>query len=221
MIDTFTEIPIEQLGRSIWIRPGTSDVQGWKDVFEMGYHIPPTSMPTPRTVLDLGANIGLTAAHYASMWPEAVIVAVEMDLENAELARENFNGVVFQKAVTGFGGWLSYDTDVSADAYSLHEVILDVKEQPVETMSILELSALFFGNRDIDFAKLDIEGSEWSIMQAAKQGWGGGIRHMLVEFHGEPRDERIVKRGIKALEDAGYEAWHHEVHPQAAFAVRL
>lgn len=216
------EIYIEHLGRKIHIRPGTSDVQGWKDVFECGYHIPPADMPIPRTVLDLGANIGLTAAHYAAMWPEAVIVAVEMDLENAEIARQNFHGVVFQKAITGFGGVRAYDRGVSADAYSLHSVELQMDEQPVDTMSLLELEVLFFGDTDVDFAKLDVEGSEWEILQAAAQGWGAHIRHMLVEFHDEPRDgPKIVARGIKALEEAGYEAHHHKVHPQAIFATKL
>lgn len=209
----------EVLEREVYLRPGTSDHGTWVEVFERGFHVPPPEMPTPRTVLDLGANIGLTAAHYAAMWPEAVIVAVEMDLENAELARRNFGGVVYQRAVTGWGGTRDYDPAVSADAYAL-QADAGRGSYAVASEAFLPLVVAFFGDADVDFVKMDVEGSEWEIMQAAAQGWWPRPRHLLVEFHDEPRDgPAIVERGIALLEALGYDARHHEVHPQAVFAV--
>lgn len=214
-IESYTE----ELGRSVSLRRGTSDEQGWIDVFVKHYHVPPEEMATPRIVLDLGANIGLTAAHYAAMWPEALVLAVEMDLENAELARRNFPGVVYQKAVTGFGGTRAYDPSVSADAYALVEA--QAAERVVDSVGFLPLVVDFFGDDSVDFVKMDVEGAEWEIMQAAAQGWWPRSKHLLVEFHDEPRDgPAIVARGIAALEVLGYEARHHEPHPQAVWAVR-
>jgi FkbM family methyltransferase len=213
-----------QLGRSVYLRSGTSDEQGWHDVFDpdRAFHVPPAEMPTPRTVLDLGANIGLTAAHYRALWPEAVIVAVEMDRENAGLARRNFNGIVFQKAVSGWGGRQAYDPSVSADAYALGPVAGDLHERTVWTMGLLSLVVAFFGDAPVDFVKMDVEGSEWEMLEAAAQGWWPShMQHLLVEFHDEPRDgPKIVARGVEALEAIGYDARHHEVHPQAVWAVR-
>lgn len=40
-------------------------------------------------IVDLGANLGITVADNARRYPEAQIIAVELDPENAELARRN------------------------------------------------------------------------------------------------------------------------------------
>ena len=208
------EIYIEQLRRFVWIRPGTSDDQDWDEVFKMNYHVPPQEMPTPSTVLDLGANIGITAVHYREMWPEAIILAVEMDRENADLARKNFSGLVWRRAVTTASTThVYYKTQgISADAYAISEY----GGRIASTIHPLTLCAEFFGNVPIDFCKMDVEGSEWEILKVELP-----IKHLLVEFHDEPRDgPKIVKRGIELLESMGYDAHHHTPHPQAVFAVK-
>lgn len=206
------EVFTAQLGRSVWIREGTSDVQGWDDVFVHRYHMP-LEMPPPTTVLDLGANIGLTAAHYQAMWPEAIVLPVEMDRENAELARQNFRGLVLQRAVSvGSDEVVYYDKDVSADAYTITEHGGGI----AHSIHPLTLIKEFFGDTPVDFCKMDIEGSEWEILKLDLP-----IRYLLVEFHDEPRDgPKIVERGIELLESVGYEAFHHTPHPQAVFAVK-
>jgi hypothetical protein len=112
----------------------------------------------------------------------------------------------------------SYDLTVSADAYALLNEPDDLDKRSVDTMSLLELSILFFGEEDVDFLKMDVEGTEWELLD---EWWPAHFRHVLVEFHDEPRDgPRIVARGIEALEARGFDARHHEIHPQAVWAVR-
>lgn len=67
-----------QVGRYVALRETGSDRTVWADTFSGLYHVPPVPI-WPETVLDLGANIGLTTAHYRTLWPDAQIVAVEMD----------------------------------------------------------------------------------------------------------------------------------------------
>jgi FkbM family methyltransferase len=87
------ELAIGRLyGRSIWVREGTSDVDTVWDVFVNGLHVPPARVQRRgmHVVWDIGANIGLAMADMAMRWPEARIVGVEADPDNAALARRNF-----------------------------------------------------------------------------------------------------------------------------------
>jgi FkbM family methyltransferase len=168
-------------------------------------------------VLDLGANIGLTAAHYKVMWPKATIHAIEMDWESFELCVQNTlalddDSVRCQwMAVGSKDGWATYSReDLTASAYHLDPA-------GEERVYCTTLNSWLGANGGIDFCKMDVEGAEWEILTEPL-----AITYLLIEFHGEPRDgPRIVERGIKALEEIGYEAEHHEVHPQAVFATKL
>ncbi len=78
-------------GRAMAIRPSTSDVDTIWGTFAGRYHRPPAEALDRDLLLiwDLGANIGLTMADLAVRHPRARIVGLEMDAENAALAREN------------------------------------------------------------------------------------------------------------------------------------
>lgn len=197
---------IEELGRDVWIRPGTSD-EGELAAFDTRYHVPPPDMATPDTVLDLGANIGLTAAHYKSMWPEARIWMVEPNPDNLALAERNApDCMALQVAVAATTGPRYLQEDgLSADAYTLSDAGRLVRAYA--------LSDLW----PVDFCKMDVEGAEWEILA----GEPFDVTYLLVEFHGEPRDyPAILARGLEAMDAAGYEAIHHPPHPAAAFGVK-
>lgn len=199
---------VSELGRNVWVRPGTSDVAAAQGVFsEIRYHVPPPDMPVPRTVLDLGANIGLTAAHFQSMWPEALIWMVEPNPENMDLAKRNAPSCVpLLLAVAGTSGEkMLLEEGMSADAYTLSD-----EGRTVWAVTMNQLGPA-------DFCKMDVEGAEWEILA----GDPFDVSNLLVEFHGEPRDyPAILARGLKALDEAGYEARPHPPHPAAAFGVK-
>ena len=79
-------VPIVCLGHSITVRPGTSDVLVLRDASIGQYHLPPSP---PRTILDLGAHIGTTVAHFAHLYPQARIYGIELDAANFSLCEQN------------------------------------------------------------------------------------------------------------------------------------
>ena len=86
------EVRVRALGgKPVLLRPGSSDRSVLGEAFRGFYHVPPAALvgPHARRIVDLGANIGLTMAHLAVLYPEAVVVGVEMDAANAALARAN------------------------------------------------------------------------------------------------------------------------------------
>lgn len=200
------------LRREVWLREGTSDKQVWADTFTGRYHIPPDWMPPPATVLDLGANIGLTAAHYQTMWPEAKVVAVEMDISNAEMCSMNFGGQIVTKAVGGLSGVARYSSDKRHEAFHL-AAAGDVQVRRLTMKQIIQKS---FGC-PVDFVKLDVEGEEHSIFR--RGGWAPLVRNLLVEVH-EQINGYTWQDAIRDLQVLGFDAQRHEIHPQAVFAWR-
>src|SRR3990172_9304428 len=200
--------------RSVWLRPDTTDLQVAADTFTAQYHIPPPEMPAPQTVLDLGANIGLTAIHYATLWPEAVIVAVEMDADNVVLARKNFGGIVDERAVVGYPqpfNIVTYDGS-RQDGYTVGQ-----GQRIVPCVKLKTLIEYHFGGQ-VDFIKMDIEGSEWDIF--ANPDWLTLLSYLLVEVHGEGESLAVLQRGLTCLRRLGFVARHHFPHPQAIWAWR-
>src|SRR5262245_40185744 len=84
---TVTTFPLQNAAVSL--RAGTSDAVVYYETFLGLYHIPPRLPATVETLLDLGANIGLTAAHYCVLFPTCRILAVEPDQGCVELAIQN------------------------------------------------------------------------------------------------------------------------------------
>lgn len=218
------------LGREVCVREGTSDRQVWADTFNGLYHVPPDDMPAPATVLDVGANIGLTAAHYRALWPAAQVVAVEMDEACAALAVENAPGVEVRcHAVSGRGGWGWYDDTQRAEAFAFTRGGQgEVRQVPtgvvgkrlVSSYTLRQVIRRSFMVPDhapmLDFLKLDVEGEEWSLF--AHGSWAPLVRHVLVELHGEGGSEDLVARAIDDLHVLGFTARPHPPHPQAVYA---
>lgn len=167
-------------------------------------------MPIPSTVLDLGANIGLTAAHYRYLWPGAKIVAVEMDPGNADLARANAPDVVVrEEAVAAEKGVAVYDDRAEEWAYALGEG----EGRTVMRRTLRSIVLREFGKGGVDFVKMDVEGEEWALFEQARE-WGPLVRHLLVELHGP----QTVGHAVRLLEAGGFLALPHVAHPAAVFA---
>lgn len=203
----------EALCRSVRLRARTTDLRTWIDTFEAMYHVPPLETP-PASVLDLGANIGLTCAHYRALWPEAEIVGYELDGDNAALAMENAPGCrIMQMAVSTYSGIARYDKHVQADSYALGE-----GETTVQVRSLERAITEAFGPR-VDFVKMDIEGEEWRLLEDF-QPWAFRVRALLVELHETAEHSELLADGRRLLTLAGFTVTEHLPHRFSLFAVQ-
>jgi len=201
-----------QIKADVYLREDTSDLQTWIDAFEVGYHVPPPI--NPEAVLDLGANIGLTALHYSAMWPEACVCAVEMDQENFDMCVRNFPGVSIHAAVGVRAGAGYYAQEGWEARYSLTRP----GDTFVRVLTIGQIIDECLPTASGIFCKMDIEGAEWDIF--AGGGIDARITHLLVELHGPDIPKEEVKRGKRMLANSGFETTRHVIHPSALWAVR-
>lgn len=179
-------------GRELLIRPSTSDVDTIWGTFAGRYHRPPPEAepPPPRLIWDLGANIGLTMADLAVRHPGARIVGLEMDPENAEVARRNLHPWRDQCELIEAAAW-PRDGELRyvrlAGATSGHHVTdapygSDPGVAVADALSPFSLLALEGPEAEVDYVKIDIEGAEAALLRE-NAGWTGRVRTMAVEVH--------------------------------------
>lgn len=210
----------EAIGREVWLREDTSDEQVWSDTFTGLYHLPPKEMPTPTLVLDLGANIGLTAAHYCVMWPKADVVGYEMDYNNCDVATVNVpKALILPQAIAGEPGFVSYNQNLRAEAFTY----VYGGDSRVKAVTLLQAIEDVWGqDAKVDFVKMDIEGAEWDVIEDGT--WVNSVRHLVIELHEPGRagvlddSQAMVQEAITRLNALGLYARHHPPHPRAVYA---
>ena len=179
---------VKQLGGGpVLCRPGTSDSVVFWEAFYHRYHLPPRGLRPVRCIVDLGANVGYTAAHFAHLYPQARIVAVEMDPENADLFTRNNAALgsrcqLIRAAVWRNDGTIHYAGD---QAWSFH--VSDPASgdgNGHRTVPAKRLETIFdeLDLRTIDYLKMDIEGAEAEVLQPP-MNWASRVRAMKIELH--------------------------------------
>ena len=205
-------------GRSVAVRPGTTDLTALVDTFGWAYHLPPTQLDrrTLKTVWDLGANVGYTVAHLAHLCPAAHIVGVELDGGNAAIARLNIapwadRCELIQGAVWTEDGTLGYRRDLGHEYGFRVTPLADDAPEPNATASALSLNTLLLRGpaRQIDYVKMDIEGAESRVLRENTE-WAMSVRAIKVELHppysvGECLAD-LDKLGFEATADTRHDA---------------
>jgi len=143
------------------------------------------------TMLDAGANIGLTSIYFKSQFPNLNIIALEPSdttfkrLER-NISKNNLEGVqLLKKGIWGHNTYLSGDTSFGdGQDWAFRLVEASQKENGnFEVVSIFDVINEFKLDY-IDFLKIDIEGGEESVFGVESNiGWLRKVRLIAVEIH--------------------------------------
>ncbi len=167
----------------VWLRPGTSDVAVFEQVFLRGgldgsrhpqHHalVERASVLGRRAVIvDGGANVGLSSVWLANAFPEATIFAVEPDPANVAMLRRNAafypNIVPVEAALWDRPTALSIvNVDAESWAFRVGERSASASiARPVSALGINELLARVDGG-ELLVAKLVIQGAERAVFRS-------------------------------------------------------
>jgi FkbM family methyltransferase len=167
----------------VWLRRGTTDALVFRQLLigdELGFSL----AGAPRRIIDGGANIGLASRAFAARWPEASIVAVELEAGNVRMAQRN-TGAVPTITVMHGALWSEVGTvQVAGEAgqeYGFRASAAPVVGTGVPAMTIESLLD-HLGWATVDVVKLDIEGAEREVLSTGAR-WLPRVRHLVVELH--------------------------------------
>jgi FkbM family methyltransferase len=176
-------------GHEVELRPGTSDAQMLRETFRDNVHIPPPEIEARgvRTIVDLGANAGMTVAANALRYPDARIVAVELDPENAELARRNTARWADRVEILQGAVWTD-DGEVPYARERGNEFGFSVLRGDANTTTrALSMGTILGHVPDdgrVDFLKMDIEGVE-SRLLSGDADWAARVDAIALQVHGD------------------------------------
>lgn len=163
----------------------------------------------PRSILDLGANIGLASLWLARRYQQAedmCILAVEASKANARVAAVNFRdnairGEVIQAAVGETSGEAFF---AARAASNVGRIVSSAAEASVRVpvIGIAELVARFPSGQ-VDLVKMDIEGSERDLLTPSSN-WLDRVRALMIEWH----DDVAPSEGMKQI--LIQRGFHHE-----------
>jgi FkbM family methyltransferase len=137
-------------------------------------------------ILDLGANIGLSALYFAKNWPAAHIIAVDPDKENFLMMQANLDGLrniqPVNAAVASQGGVVRI-VNPAADSWALRtEWATPGTTDTVAAMSVESLIERAPRNCRPFIAKIDIEGFE-SELFSQNTDWLRCFPIIIIELH--------------------------------------
>jgi len=138
------------------------------------------------TVLDIGANIGVVSIFCASRG--ANVIAVEPEPDNLDYLHDNLDlnkcrsrVEVIEAAVGGESGY-GWITDDRGNG-KLYTKYPNRAASPCEVLSLHDLLERIAGQPD--YCKIDIEGSEYPLFDAATVDDLNQIGHITMEFDGQ------------------------------------
>jgi FkbM family methyltransferase len=187
------------LAAPLAIRLGTSDWYVLEEIFFNGeYSSLIAARPAGiRTILDLGANVGMTIRLWMDVFPEARIAAVEPDAANVQMIRRNLAGLdrgdgiyIARACAAGRPRPVTLKRDVADWAFSMAEPAPGAPgELPALTVPQILTDAHFEG--PVDLLKCDIEGAEAEVF-AECAPWIGRVRFIAIELHAPYTTDRFL-----------------------------
>lgn len=207
-----TVFHVKGVSHGLRARAATTDAVTMESVFGGAYHLPPRPLGTDAVILDLGANAGYAAAHLATRYPGARVIAVELDAGNAELARRNLAPYERCELVNA-AIWISDgEIEYGGDAEDAFAITGDgTNRAPSVTIpTLLDQRGL----PRADFVKMDIEGAEWPLFQ--QPGWLDRVDAICVEIH-QPGWRVSIEATLAA---AGFVTERSSAHWSAIVAYR-
>jgi FkbM family methyltransferase len=171
-----------------------------------------------QTIVDLGANIGLSSLYLQARFPSAQLLCVEPVDANVDMLRQNaaandFSWLIESAAVTAESGTVSLFPNEwwSSSSITPHvaqaragntarlENVLQLPCQDVEGATVTDLL-----NRNaidtVDIMKMDIEGAEADVL-AGSTNWLERVRVLIIEIHKKYVDEEKI---VAHLARAGF-----------------
>jgi FkbM family methyltransferase len=200
------DLTLKRPKTQVALRESTSDVWTFREIFGNRVYRGAGAVAGPdcRSVLDLGANIGIGALYFLSLFPGARIGAVEPDRSNCAMLAKNLARFIAARQCSILRGaaWCENVERLWVDPRADHNaktVGTFPTGDPVPGYSMPALLD-YFAFETVDLLKMDIEGAESAVFRNADL-WLDRTRVLAIEFHYDARqvsgfDDHMRRHGF-------------------------
>lgn len=176
----------------LYMRTHTSDRDVLQQVFIRGEY-EPVELSNPKTIIDLGANVGYSAAYFLTKYPTATVLAVEPDPGNYFACCRNLEPFGTKAKIIHGAAWAERTTllvergtyrdgrEWSTQVRHATETNLHGQDcvQAYDMNALIEMSEA----SEIDLLKIDIERSELELFSRNVEQWLPRVKNLSVELH--------------------------------------
>jgi len=193
----WSEVDLNVAGRNLHLSLAPPYLEGLAGIFiEREYDCAALLGFAPKTILDLGANIGFASLYLSTLFPQASIATVEPDPRNVHPLKRNlqFNGVnatTFEAAAGSGEGTLQlrFGDDPMCSSLETNDMHVHPSATSVAVTTVPAILAKL-GWSQIDLLKVDIEGGEDDLF-SKNADWLSKVRAIIMEIHPNTTPERI------------------------------
>lgn len=170
----------------LFIRLNTSDVLVFKQVFIEEEYSVVASGVAPASIIDAGANIGLTCVYLADRYPAARMLAIEPEQGNLDLLKRNISHYaqieVFHGAIWRADEPVYIDSeDVESWAFRVTGDGDSRRKTQINGQRVGTILTTFDASRP-RLLKMDVEGAEFEVLEDAPS-WIEAIDSIVIELH--------------------------------------
>lgn len=182
--------PWPLLNHPVYVRPRTSDMAVFRQIFKKEEYAKTRSLGALDVVIDLGANVGYSAAYFLSQFPTCRVIAVEPDPENFAILVKNLAPYGNRATCLHAGVW-SHTCHVRISEIPYRDN-LEWSRHVVECAADAPGALRGIGLRDlldshgvgrVALLKCDIEGAEVALFGPSHKEWIDRVDAMAVELH--------------------------------------
>lgn len=175
-------------GGVVYLRNGFYDIKVFSQIFiheDLNFKLPSSS---PTTIIDCGANIGLSTLYFKFKYPQVKIISVEPESSNFELLKKNtalYNDIFLLKKGIWNKSCDLYLIDTGEGHASFRVSEVNPQENVIGKIEAVTISDIMkqFKLPKTDLVKMDIEGSEYYCFNGNYLEWADKTACVAVEIH--------------------------------------
>jgi FkbM family methyltransferase len=184
-----------------------------KILFEDCYHLGRIRGPV-KTVLDVGANVGLFSVAARHFFPDAAIHAYEPNATLDPYLKSHCEPLSVRYHLTGIGVSAGR-ASLTLRENSLHTVLEPGNDGEITLTSFREAIDRLGGS--VDVLKLDCEGAEWTLLDD-EQSWSR-VHNLTMEYHLWAKPHATTNDLIKRLGELGFRCSGLEPSPEGPWGM--
>ena len=158
------------------------------------------------TIIDCGANIGLSSLYFKSIYPNATLHAFEPDealfqLLTMNMEQNGFNETRLHQAAV----WIE-DTTLSFSNKGSEGSHIDLTNHSAHKVKAIRLATFLEQFEQIDFLKMDIEGAEFQVVADCLSGLKK-VANFFLEYHGRVDQTKQLYTLLEQVESIGFNVY--------------
>jgi len=201
-VPRYLSFPFLFLGKKITIIDGPSYAYLYRELFLKEIYKFSSSKRNPY-IVDCGAYIGLSVIYFKILFPQSKIIAFEPDpiifhALSSNLQKFNFKNIqIYNAAVWNKDGEALFFHEEADAGRIINQSI------PNKTVSVSTLRLRRFINKHVDLLKIDIEGSEYEVLNDCKE-YLHNVDKLFIEYHSNNSTQQQLGDIFQILRSAGF-----------------